>query len=70
MLTKREIEILHLRKKGLNQGKIAQKLKISQPAVSLFESNIKKKLRDSVRALKLIKEMGIKYNEEIEELEF
>ena len=70
MLTKREIEILKLKRKGLNQGKIAKRLEISQPAVSLFESNIKRKLKDSVRALELIKEIGIKYNKKEEELEF
>lgn len=66
MLTKREIEILNLRKKGLDQKKIAKKLKISQPAVSLFERNIKRKLKDSVDMLELIKDMEIKYNKKEE----
>jgi len=68
MLTKREIEVLKLKKKGLSQGEIAKKLKISQPAVSLFERNIRRKLKDSVRALELIKEIGIKYDKKEEEL--
>jgi DNA-binding CsgD family transcriptional regulator len=70
MLTKREIEILYLIKKGLSQGKIAKKLKISQPAVSLFKNSAKKKLGDSIKMLKLIKKIGVKYDEEIGGLEF
>ena len=68
MLTKKEIEILKLRKKGLNQGEISKKLQISQPAVSLFERNIRRKLKDSVRDLEIIKELGIKYDKKGEEL--
>ena len=36
MLTKKEIEVLKLRKQGFLQTEIASKLKISQPAVSNF----------------------------------
>ena len=46
MLTKKEKRILELRKKGLRQEQIAIKLKISQPAVSAFENNALKKLRE------------------------
>ena len=70
MLTKKEIEILSLRKKEFNQGEIAKKLKISQPAISLFEKNIRRKLKDSVKVLELIKEMNIKYDKKEEELKF
>ncbi len=36
----------------------------------IFKSNIRRKLRDSVKVLDLIKEMGIKYNKKDEDLEF
>lgn len=70
MLTKREIEVLELKKKGLTQEDIAKKLKISQPSVSGFERNIRRKLGDSIRALDLIKEMGVKYDKKGEVLKF
>ncbi len=70
MLTKREIEVLELRKKGLKQNEIAKKLKISQPAVSLFERNILRKIKDSIQVFKIIKEIGVKYNKSEEEIEF
>ncbi len=70
MLTNREIEILKLRKKGLSQQEIAKKLKISQPSISDFVSNIKKKLFHSLNNLDVIKEIGIKYDKEKNELKF
>jgi len=60
MLTKRELEIITLRKKGLNQKQIAKKLKISQPAVSKFENNIKRKIEDTFETVKIIKKLGMK----------
>lgn len=60
MLTKREIEIITLRKKGLTQENISKKLKLSQPAVSKFESNVKKKIKDTTETIKIFKKMGIK----------
>ena len=62
MLTKKEIEVLKLRKKGLTQKEMAKRLKISQPAVSLFERSIRKKIKESVEVLDLLKGMGIKVN--------
>lgn len=59
-LTDKEIEILKLRKQGLKQSEIAKRLKISQPAVSLFEKNAYRKIKDSVEVLELIKKLGIK----------
>ena len=64
MLTRKEKQILELRKKGLKQTEIASKLKISQPAVSSFENNALKKIRDSRKIMEFVKEMGIKYEEE------
>ena len=64
MLTKKERQILELRKKGLKQNEIASKLKISQPAVSAFVNNALRKIRDAKKTMELAKEMGIKYEEE------
>lgn len=57
MLTKREIEILKLKSKGLTQIDIAKKLSITQPAVSDFYNNSLKKIRDSKEILKIAKEL-------------
>ena len=59
-LTEKEIEVLKLRSKGLKQSEIAKKLKISQPAVSLFEKNAYRKIKDSTEVLELTKKIGIK----------
>jgi len=59
MLTKKEIEVLKLRKKGFKQVEIAKKLKISQPAVSFFERSISKKIKNSIKILNLAKEFDI-----------
>jgi len=64
MLTKKEKRILELRKKGLKQNEIASKLKISQPAVSAFESNALRKIRTADQVLKFVKKLGIEYEEE------
>ncbi len=60
MLTKREIEIITLRKKGLTQKEIAKKLKLSQPAISKFENNVKKKISDCLETIKILKKSGVK----------
>lgn len=64
MLTKKERQILELRKKGLKQEDIASKLRISQPAVSSFERNALKKIREAREIMELADELGIKYEEE------
>ena len=64
MLTKKEIRILELRKKGLKQKDIASKLNISQPAVSAFENNALKKIRSAKKIMEFVKKLGIKYEEE------
>src|SRR3989344_8982652 len=58
-LTEKELKVLELRKKEMTQVEIARSLKISQAAVSSFESNAKKKIEDAKLTLKLIKELGI-----------
>ena len=64
MLTKKEIQVLELRKKGLKQSEIASKLKISQPAVSAFENNALRKIRSAKKLLDIIKKLGVEYEEE------
>lgn len=64
MFTKRELEIMKLRKRGLTQIEIAKKLNIKQPSVSFFENKIRRKIRDFHRASKIIKKLKIKYNSE------
>ncbi len=64
MLTKKEKQILELRKKGLKQNEIASKLKISQPAVSAFESNALRKIRTAKKVMDFVKKLGIEYEEE------
>jgi len=64
MLTKKEKEILELRKKGLKQSDIASKLKISQPAVSSFETNALRKIRSAKGVMDFVKKLGVAYEEE------
>lgn len=64
MLTQKERQVLELRKKGFKQVQIASKLKISQPAVSAFESNAIRKIRDAKKIIDFVKEWGIDYEEE------
>jgi transcriptional regulator len=60
MLTQKEIEVLTLKVRGMTQLEIAEKLEISQPAVSSFSSNISKKIKDAEEVLRLKKELGVK----------
>ena len=64
MLTKKEKEILTLRKKGLKQSEIASHLKISQPAVSAFENNALKKIREAQRTIAFIEKIGLEVEDE------
>lgn len=64
MITKKEKQILELRKKGLKQSEIAAKLKISQPAVSAFENNALRKIRSAKKIMEFVKDLGIEYEEE------
>jgi len=64
MLTKKEIEILKLKKKGLTQVEISKILKISQPAVSGFYNNALKKIKEAKKALELAKKLNIKIEED------
>ena len=64
MLTQKEKQILVLRKKGLKQSEIASKLDISQPAISAFETNAHKKIRQAEKIMEFVKERSIEYEEE------
>ena len=64
MLTKKEKQILELRKKGLKQNEIASRLKISQPAVSSFETNALRKIRSAKKIMDFVKKLGVAYEEE------
>ena len=64
MITQKERQVLELRKKGFKQVQIASKLKISQPAVSAFESNAMRKIRDAKRIIDFVRDFGIEYEEE------
>lgn len=64
MLTSKEIEVLKLRKKGLNQVEIARKLKITQPAVSSFERSISRKIRSAVKTLEVAKKLKVDISKE------
>ncbi|MFH1972271.1 MAG: LuxR C-terminal-related transcriptional regulator [archaeon] len=59
-LTKKELEVLELKKKGFTQIQIAKKLNISQPAVSSFYRNAMLKIKDSYETVKLAKKLRIK----------
>jgi transcriptional regulator len=61
MLTKKEIEVLKLKKEGLTQLNIAKKLKISQPAVSSFYNNALKKIKEADEVIKIKKTFEIEY---------
>lgn len=60
MLTEKEHQVLKLKNQEFTQIEIAQKLKISQPAVSKFYNNALKKIKDAERILEIKKELKIK----------
>ena len=63
MLTKKEIEVLKLKKTGLTQAQIAKKLNIAQSTVCIFLTKAHRKILQSMEDLKIIKELGIKVDE-------
>jgi Tfx family DNA-binding protein len=63
MLTKKEKEILELRKSGFTQSDIAKKLKISQPAVSSFQNNAIRKIREAKKTMDFVKKLKVNYEE-------
>ena len=61
MLTEKERKVLELRKKGYRQVEIASKLDISQPAVSAFENNALRKIRDAKVIMEFARKVRIEY---------
>jgi transcriptional regulator len=60
MLTEKEIQILELRVKKLIQVEIAKKLNISQAAVSHFEKNALRKIKEAEGTLAVAKRLKLK----------
>lgn len=58
MLTHKELAVLELKKQGLTQKQIAEKLGISQPAVSSFYNNALKKIADAQEVLRKARDLG------------
>ncbi|NQU98227.1 hypothetical protein HQ533_02065 [Candidatus Woesearchaeota archaeon] len=60
MLTQKEIEVLELRAKELTQVGVSKKLDISQAAVSNFEKNALRKIREARQTLEEAERLGLK----------
>ena len=60
MLTRREQEVSRLRQQGFTQTQVAKRLKITQAAVSSFETNAKRKIADAKETLEAAKKLGLK----------
>jgi transcriptional regulator len=58
-LTEKEVQVLQLRSQGLTQIAVAKRLKISQAAVSDFEKNAHKKLKDAEEMLAFAKSIDV-----------
>ena len=66
MLTKKEYEVLELRKKkNLTQVELAKELKISQAAVSKFERSAIQKIKDAQKIMKIADKLKIKIEEDV-----
>ena len=59
MLTEKEIQILELRAKKLTQVEVSKKLNISQAAVSHFEKNSLRKIKESETIIEIAKKLGL-----------
>ena len=60
MLTEREMRVLELRAKKLTQIEVSKKLGISQAAVSHFETNALRKIREAKETLKIARKLRLK----------
>lgn len=60
MLTEKELKVLLERTRGKGQAQIAKELKITQAAVSQFESNARKKIIAAERVREALKETNIR----------
>lgn len=59
LLTKKEKKVMDLRAKGLSQYEIAKKMKISQAAVSQFQNNAHRKIKEAVKLIEFAKKKGV-----------
>jgi transcriptional regulator len=59
MLTEKELQVLQRRARGESQQQVARALKISQAAVSKFETNAHRKILEAERLLGLSSDLGI-----------
>ena len=64
MLTRKEVQVLELRSKGLKQIEVSKKLGISQAAVSKFENNAKEKIRKAYRIIEIAKKLKVEVQED------
>jgi len=62
VLTKKEIEVLKLRKQNLTQIEVAKRLHISQAAVSVFETKAISKIKEAQKVVQFSKKMKFKPN--------
>ena len=60
MLTEKEIKVLELRAKKLTQIEVSKKLDISQAAISHFENNAHRKIKEAEQTLEVAKKLGLK----------
>jgi transcriptional regulator len=60
MLTEKEVQILELRAKKLTQVEVSRKLGISQAAVSHFEKNALRKIKEAAETLEVAKRLKIR----------
>jgi Tfx family DNA-binding protein len=59
LLTEKEIRVLELRAKKLIQVEVSKKLNISQAAVSHFEKNALRKIKEAEQTLQIVKKLGL-----------
>jgi transcriptional regulator len=58
MLTDKEIQVLEIRAKKLTQIEVSKKLGISQAAVSHFEKNALRKIKEAEQVVEIAKKLG------------
>ncbi len=63
MLTEKELEVLTRRLHGESQHAVAKALRISQAAVSKFETNARRKILEAEETLALAKRLGLAVEE-------
>ena len=64
MLTKKEVEVLKLKKRDLTQVEISKILKISQPAVSGFYNNALKKIIEARKISEIAEKLNVKLEDD------